>query len=438
MAFLKTARQKEAIQLLGSRATHVMLEGGSRSGKTAIIIFAIILRAIAAPGSRHCILRYRFNHVKTSIWLDTLPKVLALCCPAVCKPIPNSSDYYYHFPNGSEIWVGGLDQSDRVEKILGNEYATLFFNETSQLTYDAVSTALSRLAQRTGLPLKAYYDQNPPSKRHWTYSLFHLHRNPEDNTMLEAPEDYVSMQMHPRDNEANLAPGYIDKILSKLSARKRRRFLDGEYGDDVEGALWTSEVLNSTRVQRRPMDMERIIVGVDPAVTSKSTSDDTGIITVGLRAGHVYVWRDDTCKATPLGWARKAIGAYTEEDADKVVGEVNNGGDLVESNLRQVDTHVSYKAVHATRGKYIRAEPVGNLWEQGKGHIVGSMPDLEDELVTWTPNGDEASPNRLDAMVWAITELIGKRKLAGVWGSEESRGERTSKRRRRTTMKRIR
>ena len=179
-----TAKQKEANRLLGGPARNVMLRGGSRSGKTFILVRAIVQRALNARESRHAIFRFRFNHAKTSIWSDTLPKVLKLCFPSLRVRF-DKTDFYVELPNGSQIWIAGLDDKERVEKILGQEYVTLYFNESSQIPWASVETAMSRLAQKcelspeiakaTGrqyLSLKAYFDCNPPSKLQWSYSLF--------------------------------------------------------------------------------------------------------------------------------------------------------------------------------------------------------------------------------------------------------------------------
>jgi phage terminase large subunit-like protein len=152
--------------------------------------------------------------------------------------------------------------------------------------------------------------------------------------------------------------------------------------------------------------MERIVVAIDPAVTSTATSDETGIVAAGRGVdGHYYVLRDLTLRASPLEWARTALGLYRVLQADRVIGEVNNGGDLVEMTLRQVDKSVAYTAVRASRGKIVRAEPIAALYEQGLVHHVGTFADMEAEMMTYTGATNEASPNRLDAVVWALTEL---------------------------------
>jgi len=415
--FKKTEKQRGAISLLISSAIHIMLYGGSRSGKTFILLYAMVVRALKKK-SRHLILRLHFNHVKTSVWMDTLPKVIALVCPKL--PVNwNKSDYVLEFPNGSQIWIGGLDDKDRVEKILGHEYSTIFFNESSQLTYDAVQTALSRLAENSGLVNKAYYDCNPPSRKHWSYQVFIEHRDPESKEDLAKPDLYESMLMNPVDNRENLPDGYIETILAGLSRRKRERFLMGLWLDDVEGALWKAD--NILRMATKP-EMSRIVVAIDPAVTSTSTSDETGIIVAGKCGERFIVLEDLSGRYTPKEWAQKVVYAYKRWEADRVIGEVNNGGDMIENTLRQVDRSVSYKSVRATRGKARRAEPVAALYEQGRGFHVGSFPELEDQMCSWIPpepgvKDDQPSPDRMDALVWAATELMLEASVATSVGS---------------------
>jgi PBSX family phage terminase large subunit len=232
--FKKTSAQERAILLMGSPATHIMSYGGSRSGKTFNIIRAIIIRA-SKHRSRHVILRLNFNHCKTSIWLDTLPKVLRLCFPDLLVTW-NKSDYYLTLPNGSEIWIGGLDDDKRVEKILGKEYSTIFFNECSQISWSSIQVALTRLAEKSELKNKAYYDENPPTKRHWSYWVFVKKINPETGEPLESG-DYESILMNPRDNLENIDEGYL-KILNSLDEKQRARFLLGEFNDDSDGTAY--------------------------------------------------------------------------------------------------------------------------------------------------------------------------------------------------------
>lgn len=236
--FKKTIKQKEqAILLADNIARYLMSYGGSRSGKTTGKIRALIIRACKVK-SRHLIVRLRFNHVKTSIWLDTLPKVLMLCFPDL-KVEFKASDYYIQFPNGSEIWIGGLDDAARVEKILGKEYSTIYFNECSQIPFKSVEMALTRLAEKNELKKKAYFDMNPPTKSHWSYWLFIKGLHPETMEPIDT-EKYRALMMNPLDNIQNIDSEYVTEILDKLSDNERRRFRDGEFLDSGEGQAYYS------------------------------------------------------------------------------------------------------------------------------------------------------------------------------------------------------
>lgn len=428
-----TPRQRDARALLNSAASNIMLRGGSRSGKTFLIVRNIIQRAINAPGSRHAIWRFRFNHAKTSIWSDTMPKVLKLCFPTL-RVSWNRTDFYVELPNGSQIWIGGLDDKERVEKVLGQEFATLYFNESSQIAWGSVEMAMSRLAQnvelapeiaaatgRTHLALKAYFDCNPPSKLHWSYVVFRSKMKPGTKEKLPNPDDYVEMQLNPRDNSQNLPAKYFE-ILASMSAAQRLRFEAGEWASEVAGALWALEDrtaedgreipgIDRTRITaaQKPT-MQRIVVAVDPSGTKgDGKGDDIGIIVAGLGVdGRAYVLEDATCNMSPEGWARRAVDLYKRYDADRIIAERNYGGAMVQAIINTVDRQVSFKEVTATRGKVIRAEPIAALYEQGKVSHVGDFPDLEDQMSNFTPSGyvGDGSPDRADALVWALTELM--------------------------------
>jgi len=207
------------------------------------------------------------------------------------------------------------------------------------------------------------------------------------------------------DNAENLAPAFLEKIIAKYEGtRLGRQELHAEVLDDVEGALWKHSQLDELRVTRYP-ELKRIVAGVDPATTSEDESAETGIIVAGLGVdGKGYVLDDSSLKDSPDRWARAAVTAYHKFKADRIIGEANNGGDLVETVIRTVDPKVSYKKVHASRGKLTRAEPIAALYEQGKVHHVGVFPYLEDQMCSWLPG--QKSPDRMDALVWALTELM--------------------------------
>ncbi|MGE4565036.1 MAG: phage terminase large subunit [Victivallaceae bacterium] len=404
-AFEKTPDQRRALALLGSEARNTLLFGGSRSGKTFILVYSLLVRAIREPGSRHIILRFRANAVRQSVRLDTLPKVIRLAFPGLTFA-ENAADGYLTLPNGSEIWFGGLDSDERVDKILGKEFATIYFNECSEISYGAVTTALTRLAQRTKLVNRAYFDCNPSGKSHWSYRLFVEKVDPVSRLGLMNPKNYAAMTMNPAGNRANLPPGYLEDTLAALPERQRRRFLDGEFQEDLAGALWNYGMLERCRAGVLP-EMSRVVVGVDPAVTSGENSDFTGIVGAGRGVdGTIYILSDVSHRGTPRGWGERVIGEYRRLGADRVVAEVNNGGELVESLLRTFDAELSFKAVRAAHGKVARAEPVAALYERGKVLHAGVFPELEEEMCSFLP-GANFSPDRLDAMVWAVTELIG-------------------------------
>lgn len=415
--FKLTRAQERALDLLGEGKGKTLLFGGSRSGKTFFFVLCIVVRALRAPGSRHAIFRYRFNSVKRSVWYDTFPAVMETCFPGLSY-LPNKSDWFIRFHNGSEFWFGGLDDKERVEKVLGNEYTTMFYNECSEISYDSYTTAQTRLAQKVpGLLNRAFLDCNPPSTSHWTHSLFVRHERPDTGQPLPDANDYIMMKLNPADNVENIADGYIQSILKSLPERQRRRFLDGEWLEDEEGALWNRAMIAKARWLQEVPAMKRIVIAVDPAVTKHAASAETGIIATGLGVdGIYYVLEDGTIRGSPYEWGTEAVEMYKARKADKMIGEVNNGGDLVEANVRNIDPDISFKQVRASRGKIVRAEPIAALYEQGKVRHVGHFPQLEDQLCSYSGEPGERSPDRMDALVWGLTELQGKKKArVGMW-----------------------
>lgn len=209
------------------------------------------------------------------------------------------------------------------------------------------------------------------------------------------------------DNAKNLSKTALDALRARYEGtRMGRQELEAEILEDAEGALWTRDLLDASRVDAAP-HLARIVVAVDPAVTSGEKSDYTGIIVAGKSAdGDLYVLEDLTMKGSPHACMVKAVDAYNRWQADRLVAEVNNGADYIESVLRTVDPNVAYGKVRASRGKTVRAEPVASLWEQGRGHIVGVMPALEDQLCAFTVGGKTGEhDDRADALVWCGVEL---------------------------------
>jgi predicted phage terminase large subunit-like protein len=209
------------------------------------------------------------------------------------------------------------------------------------------------------------------------------------------------------ENRANLAPAALAQFRDRYEGtRIGRQELYAELLDDVPGALWQRQQLDNLRLKEAP-EMQRIVVAIDPAVTSGEDSDETGIVVAGRGVdGRGYVLADRTCRLSPDGWARRATQAYDEFEADRIIAEVNNGGDLVERVIRTMGSGYAYRAVRASRGKLTRAEPIAALYEQSKIKHVGGFPELEDQMCSYTPDGYDGSPDRVDALVWALTELM--------------------------------
>jgi phage terminase large subunit-like protein len=288
--------------------------------------------------------------------------------------------------NGAQATTFSADEPDALR---GPQYSTLWLDEPGAYQYqDAFDQAMFGL--RLGNDPRAMGTTTPRV-------------TPLIRRLIKDPTTYVTVGTT-YENRDNLAPAFFDQIIRKYEGtRLGRQELLAEMLEDVEGALWDHTLLDLTRVRTAP-EMIRVVVGVDPAVTNNEGSDETGIVVAGLGVnGHFYVLADYTLKGSPLDWAKRVVYAYYRWQADRVIGEVNNGGDLVEVNLRTVDVNISYKSVHATRGKQLRAEPIVSLYEQHRAHHVGFHAELEDEQCTWEPG--KKSPNRLDGVVWALTEL---------------------------------
>lgn len=431
MSFRFTAKQQEAQPILGGLATWIMLFGGGRSGKTFLIIRTIVLRALKAPGSRHLVVRFRFNHVKASIILDTFPKVMRTCFPQLVKDTDwhmNLADGYASLPGGAEIWFGGLDDGPRMEKILGMEFVTVYANEASQISWSGVQMLLTRLAQLVmqtavkgapAIPLKLrfLFDCNPPSKAHWSFKVFKQKIDPDTKEPLGRPENYTSYQMNPRDNVENLNPEYLE-TLKGLSARMQRRFVEGEFSDATPNALFDEAVIDRWRhIDGDLPNFVRVVVSVDPSGAgddeANTDNDEIGITVDALGTdGNAYLLEDITVKAGPAVWGAVAVEAYQRHAADVVVGETNFGGGMVkfvvQAAASKAKTRVNFKMVTASRGKTQRAEPFSALYEQGKVRHVGIFAKLEDEMCAFSTTGytGPGSPNRADSHIWALSELF--------------------------------
>lgn len=412
MQFRLTLKQEEALNLFVGPQRFTMLVGGGRSGKTFFIVRAIVIRALRAKGSRHCIWRMRANACRASIWLDTFTKVMRLCFPEV-KVTTHSQDGYVSFPNESEIWFAGLDDKERVEKILGMEFATVYFGECSQIPYSSVLVALTRLAQRCPeIKNRAYFDLNPSTTAHWTCLLFVQHKDPVTRLPLKNPHEYKWLRMNPVDNLDNIDPAYLEQLAS-MPERYRKRFLDGAYVAEIDGALWTPDILAKQRIeiQELPERLERVVVSVDPSGCTGDEdyrSDEIGITVTARTESKGFLLADASGRYSPEKWGALACRLYANHEADTVVGEINYGGDMVRATVQAADRNVPFKKVTATRGKVVRADPISALYEKGDIFHVGSFPLLEEQLCAFSVSGylGDRSPDRADSAIWGFHELM--------------------------------
>lgn len=350
-----TERQARAWKLLHGKAKAILLDGGARSGKSFIIMAAIYERAQKFPGSRHLVARHRLNHAKSSIWHETILPVLSKAPGWTI----HSGELYASFENGSEIWLGGFDDQDRIEKILGHEFATVYSNEVSQISYDAYVMAFSRLAQNVpGCDNKAYLDCNPPSPHHWAHKLFLEKREPKSGELVERPDLYARLQMNPKDNVKNLPPHYIEDVLGQLPENARRRFIKGEWVSP-EGLVFYQfeDWMIAEEAEIPPKEkFEDFVIGVDFGLNPAA-------VLIGLMGDHVWLlddwtgynitassmnrvlterWKDtpwSIAYCDPSGGERlQEIAASTEAD-----NSVEDGIDTINTKMERKEFHVSRK-----------------------------------------------------------------------------------------------
>jgi phage terminase large subunit-like protein len=323
--------------------------------------------------------------------------VLAVSSPW-CRPEYEPSKHRLTWPNGATASHFSSEESDRLR---GPQHDALWGDELASWKDPQSTWDMAMFGLRVGAHPRWLVTTTPrPIK---------LLRS----LLAREGQDVVVTRGTTFENAANLAPSFLEAIKARYGGtRIGRQELNAELLSDTPGALWQLDWLDRDRVDRAPQ-LVRVVVAIDPAVSTSEGSDETGIVVAGLDdAGHVYVLEDLSGKFGPDEWARRAVAAYHRWSADRIIGETNNGGDMIEGVIRSVERNIPYKAVHASRGKAIRAEPVSALYEQAKVHHVGTFASLEDQLCSFTSDFDRGragySPDRLDALVWAITELAVK------------------------------
>lgn len=401
-------KQQEAYAKLCASTKYTLLYGGSRSGKTLVSVYYCLFSALKYPGLDVLICRKFLADLKASIIHHTLYPLCRFFGNDLYKLVDsslNKQDWAIHFQNGSTIWFAGLGNKDQVDKILGREYGIIFPDEATQLEYETFNTLQTRLSQVVcpGFRRKMILGCNPTHIDCWLYDLFINNLDPIDKTQKDAKQ-YNVIQMNPIDNP-HLDPDYVRDVLGSLSKRHQRRFLEGEWLDEMTGALWTVDIINRNRVSAPPPEFDKLVIGVDPSTTNNKNSDETGIVMVGMKNDHGYVLADRSQKYSPTTWANEVIRLYHKHSVNEVVVEINQGGEMVKTIIHKIDRTVKIQEVRAATGKYARAEPIVALYEQNYIHHVGYHKSLETQMTTWLPT-DQKSPDRIDALVWACYKLF--------------------------------
>jgi len=306
------------------------------------------------------------------------------------RPIYEPSKRRLTWPNGA-IALGF--SGDEPDQLRGAQFDVAWVDELAKFKYAKEAWDNLMFCMRTGKNPQVFVTTTPRPI-------------PIIKELVKAP-DTIDVRFSTFQNMENLSPQFIDRIKQKYEGtRLGRQELYGEILDDVQGALWTYDLIENLRVRKCPVELQRIVVAVDPAVSSEEDSDETGIVVAGLGVdGRGYVLDDLSGIYSPNEWASRVVAAYDKYHADRVVAEVNNGGELVRANIQTVRKNIPYTAVHASRGKHVRAEPVHGLYEQGKINHIGSFSVLEDQMCNWV-QGSKDSPDRMDAMVWGFTNLM--------------------------------
>jgi phage terminase large subunit-like protein len=329
------------------------------------------------------------------------PAGILAVCPPNERPEYRPSTRTLLWPNGAKSLLFSAEEPERLR---GPQAAKLWFDELATFKYPEEVWQNSMLGLRIGSSPQAIITTTPrPLKL--------------IKSLVAAKTTHITRGTT-YDNRPNLAAQFFTEIVTRYeNTRIGRQELEGQLLEDVPGALWTSAMIDDCRVSVLPQDLERVVVGVDPAVTSGEDSDEWGIVVAGRdrqHPPHFYVFADYSGVYTPNVACDKVLFAYATHQADRIIAEVNQGGQMIESILRSKEHGFAYRGVHASRGKMVRAEPISALYEQRRVHHLGSLAKLEDELTSYSPQTSTVSPGRLDSLVWALTELVG-RDYAGGW-----------------------
>ena len=291
--------------------------------------------------------------------------------------------------------------SEKPDRLRGPQHHLLWCDEIAAWEYEQETWDMAQFGLRLGRHPRSVLTTTPrPTEL--LKSLVERSRKPDSGVHVSRATTWA--------NAANLPPSQLEELRERyMGTYLGMQELEGMLLDDIMGALWQRKVISEKRVRQAP-PLSRVIVAIDPAISTTAKADETGIIIAGRGVdGHAYVLHDLSGRYSPDEWGRRALDALAFNAGDRLIAEANQGGDMVKHVLRTIDPQCSVKLVHASRGKITRAEPVAALYEQGKVHHVGVFPQLEDQMCTYVPTDPKrssGSPDRMDALVWAITELL--------------------------------
>lgn len=391
---LSTDKHPKQKAFVESQAKRIVIRAGRRGGKTSGIAIRAVNRFLAgrrvlyaAPTSE------QLEHFWNNVCKMLQPSIQAK------KLYKNETLHLLEVPNtqcrirAKTAW--------NADSLRGDYADDLFLDEWQLMDEDAWGlVGAPMLADRNG---DAVFIYTPPSLHSRSVSKA---SDPQHASKLfkKAQADttgrWATFHFRSHDNP-HISAEAIEELASDMTALAYRMEIEAEDVDEAPGALWTMAIIEDNRVAMAPLDCSRVIVGVDPSASS--TGDEAGIITVGRKGNDGYVMSDNSVQGSPVTWASAAVRAYYAHGANLIVAEKNNGGEMVALTISTVDPNVPVRLVHASRGKQTRAEPIAAVYEQGRIHHVRKYPTLESEMVLWTPG--DPSPNRMDALVWACTEL---------------------------------
>lgn len=392
-------------------ARYYIVRGGRGSGKSFAIALSCGKGLISERRAKNTLyLRQTLVSAHISIIPEFYQKLELLGCGRYVECGKTNIKY---LPTGSMIFFRGIQTSrgsNEANLKSVKDVCRVIIDEAQELVsepaFDRIDLSLRDVESRNRVILSF----NPTDKSHWIYKRFFEKPGiPDDFNGFFGDTCYIHTTY--LDNIDNLSQDFVElaERCQSEDIEKYNNIFLGYWRGDKEGALWNEQMISNYRVSAAPPDLDRIVVAVDPAVTGSATSDETGIVIAGRKrirgAIHYYVLDDRSLKGSPETWARAAVSAFWEKQADRVVAEVNNGGDMVECTLRGIDRRISYRAVRATRGKVRRAEPIAALYERGLVHHVGAFANLEYQMRNYNGQEKDYSPDRMDALVWALTEL---------------------------------